>query len=389
MKIFHLSDLHIGKQLHNYSLKVNQEDILKKIVKKAEELRPDVIVIAGDIYDKSVPSAEAYTIFDDFLNQLSDLRPAIPVLIIAGNHDSAERLRYASGFLKKHHIFISVLPPASKEEYLQKITLNDNYGEVDFYLLPFLKPGYVRHLFEEGIVTSYETAVQAVIERENIDYSRRNILVAHQFFVNGGQEIELSDSEQTSFSVGGIDSVDVSIIDSFDYAALGHIHKAQSVSKPWIRYCGTPLKYSVSEENQEKSITMVTISEKGKEPVVETIPLTPILDVRKEKGLLIDIINRADANNCHDYVSVTITDEIDPYRPKDQLEEVYDNILEILVDNKRTQARLNEVNGETTILSPLAAFEEFFKEMQRSAMSQKEEEIMQEIVEAAREETSE
>lgn len=386
MKIFHLSDLHIGKQLHSYSLRKNQEAILSQIVEQAKTVRPDVILIAGDVFDKSVPSAEAYTVFDEFLNQLADIKPAIPVLIIAGNHDSAERLRYASSFMEKHQIYISVMPPQEEDEHIRKITLKDEFGDVNFYLLPFVKPGYVRHLFEEGVVTSYHSAIEALLSREEIDYSQRNCLLSHQFYVNGGQAPETSDSEQASITVGGLDSVDASLVEKFDYVALGHIHKPQCVLKPTIRYCGTPLKYSVSEENHHKSITVVTFGEKGTDPEIETIPLHAMQDVRKERGLLQEILDRATEENCHDFISVTITDEVDPYKPKDQLEEKYDNILELMVDNKRTQARINEVNGEASVLDPFMAFTEFYQEMLQCPMSQTEEEIMASIIGVSREE---
>ena len=183
MKIFHISDLHIGKHLHFYNMRNNQIEILSQIVDRAKALRPDVIIIAGDIYDKSVPSAESYTIFDWFLNNLSNIEPSIAVLIIAGNHDSAERLDYASGFLEKHNIYISVQHPRNEDEYLKKIVLRDDYGELNFYMLPFTKPGHVRGLFEDGVVTSYDSAIRALIEREKIDYSKRNVLISHQFYI--------------------------------------------------------------------------------------------------------------------------------------------------------------------------------------------------------------
>lgn len=385
MKIFHLSDLHIGKLLHSYSLRKNQEAMLQQIIDKAIIHRPDVILISGDVFDKSVPSGEAYTIFDQFLNKLSDIRPCIPVLIIAGNHDSAERLNYASSFLEKHQIYVSVLPPQEKEERMKKVTLQDEFGELDFYLLPFLKPGYVRHLFDEGVVTTYHSAVKAVIEREDIDYSRRNVLLSHQFYVSGGQAPETCDSEQLTITVGGLDSVDASIVEQFDYVALGHIHKPQSVGKAHIRYCGTPLKYSVSEEHHAKSISMVTIKEKGKSIQIDSLPLVAIQDVRRERGLLQEILSRASEDNCHDFLSVTITDEIDPYKPKDQLEEKYDFILELMVDNTRTKARIQDINGEAAVLNPFQAFCEFYQDMQQCALSREEEQIIAEIIGEARE----
>ena len=381
MKIFHISDLHIGKHLHFYSLAQEQRAILNQIVEKTKEYRPDVIVIAGDIYDKSVPSGEAYRIFDDFLVQLSEITPSIPVLIIAGNHDSPERLQYAASFLEKHHIYISTMPPRNEEEHLRRVTLQDEAGEVDFYLFPFTKPGYVRQLFPEGTELNYEKAFAGVLAREEIDWNRRNVLVAHQFFTTNGQQPQMCDSETTGVVVGGLDAIDTSVISGFDYVALGHIHGPQTIGNGRIRYCGTPLKYSVSEEHHNKSITMVTLEEKGNEPVIETIPLNCDRDVRKIKGTLQELLQAGNEQNCHDYVSITLTDEKEPYRPKDTLEEVYDHILEITVDNMRTRALLSGQEGEIeTLPSPMEAFREFYQIMQQQPLSEEEEAVIQEIL---------
>ncbi len=380
MKLFHISDLHIGKQLHYYNLKDNQIEILEQIVAMTKEYRPDVIMIAGDIYDKSVPSAEAYEIFDRFLIDLSEITPSIPVLIIAGNHDSAERLNYASTFLEKHHIYISVLPPQSEQEYLKKITLHDEHGEVNFYLLPFTKPGFVRHLFKEGAVTSYDSAVRSIIEREEVDFSQRNVLISHQFYIAGDKLPETCESEQAYISVGGVDSVDIAAVKRFDYVALGHLHGPQQIGEKHIRYSGTPLKYSVSEEKHAKSITMVTMGAKGEEIILDKLPLLARQDVRKEKGTLSEIINRATDDNRDDYISITLTDEADLYKPKDQLEEHYRYILEVRVENSRTKAQMENVTGETSVLNPLEAFREFYQEMNNEPMNGEEERIIAEII---------
>lgn len=380
MKLFHISDLHIGKHLHYYNMKDNQIAILKQIVDKAQEYRPDVIIIAGDIYDKSVPSAEAYTIFDQFLMDLSDINPSIPVLIIAGNHDSADRLNYASSFLEKHNIYISVHPPRNADEYLKRLVLKDEYGILNFYLLPFTKPGYVRHLFEEGSITSYDLAIRSLIERENINYNERNVLISHQFYIAGDKSPETCDSEQVYISVGGLDSVDISAVEKFDYVALGHLHRSQSIGKEHIRYSGTPLKYSVSEANHIKSITMVTIKDKGSDLIVETIPLISDQDVRSVKGLLNEVIGMATEENRHDYISITLTDEDDIYKPKEQLEEHYDHILEVKIENSRTKAQLMNTSSEMTVLNPLEAFKEFYQDMQGVPMSHEEEKIMIDVI---------
>lgn len=381
MKIFHLSDLHIGKQLYNYNLKENQQAILSQIVTLAKEHRPDAILICGDIFDRSVPSGEAYTIFDLFLQELSELAPQIPVLVIAGNHDNPQRLSYASSFLEKHQIYLSVSAPATPEEHLKKVVLKDGYGEVNFYLLPFLKPGYVRHLFDEGTVTSYETAVRELLGREQIDFSQRNVLLSHQFYTNQGQKPQCCDSEQAILTVGGLDNVDVSVVEQFDYVALGHIHGAQMVKSPHIRYCGTPLKYSVSEEFHKKAVTMAELGAKGQEVKVTSIPLTPIQEVRRERGLLQEVIGRATKENCHDFISVTLTDEKEPYHPKEQLEEVYDAILELRVDNTRTRNMLESEEEGSILLHPMEAFRAFYQEMQNQPMSSEEEGIIGAILE--------
>jgi exonuclease SbcD len=385
MKLFHISDLHIGKQLHYYNLKDNQVEILKQIVDKANEYRPDSIIIAGDIYDKSVPSAEAYTIFNQFLIDLSDIRPSIPILIIAGNHDSAERLNYASSFLERHHIYISVLPPQKEEEYLKKVVLRDEHGDVNFYLLPFTKPGYVRHLFDDGVVTSYDTAITALLHREGIDYNQRNVLISHQFYISGEVTPQTCESEQLYISVGGIDSVEVTSVKNFDYVALGHLHGPQHIGEQYIRYSGTPLKYSVSEEKHLKSITMVTLGKKGTDILTEKLPLIASQDVRKEKGTLSEIIGRATDENRHDFVSITLTDESEIYKPKDQLEEHYDHILEIQVENSRTRLQLECASKEASVLDPFEAFKEFYLEMQNFPLSEIEEKIIADVISMVKE----
>lgn len=379
MRFFHLSDLHIGKQLHAYSLRDNQQAALSQVVERAREYRPDAILICGDIFDRAVPSGESYTVFDKFLQELSAITPAIPVMMVAGNHDNAQRLGYASSFLEKHQIYLSVSAPTQQEDHLKKIVLHDGYGEVNFYLLPFLKPGYVRHLFAEGAVRSYESAVREILGRENIDYGKRNVLLSHQFYTNGGQEPKRCESEQLVISLGGLENVDVSVVEKFDYVALGHIHGAQKVKFPHIRYCGTLLKYSVSEEHHRKSITMVTMGAKGEGIAIETLPIEPVQDVRKVRGLLKEVIESATDENRHDFLSVVLTDEKEPYHPKEQLEEAYDCILEVRVDNARTRNRL-QGQGEEFCQQPMEMFRSFYQEMQGQPLTAEEEAMVEGIV---------
>ena len=384
MKFFHLSDLHIGKQLHHYNLKEDQKHLLGEIAEYARKLRPDAIVIAGDIYDKSIPSAEAVTIFDEFLTELAEIEPEIPVLIISGNHDSAERLQYAAGFLKKHQIFVAGNVPAEKDEYLQKVTLHDEHGAVNFYLLPCMKPSYVRNVADNA-PESYTEAVDMILSRENINVSERNVLVSHQFYTKGNELPETCDSER--ISVGGIDNVDTSAVSQFDYVALGHIHKLQRVGAEHIRYCGTMLKYSVSEADHTKVLTMVELKEKNAAPIITNYPLHPLRDVKKKKGTLEEIIKQATESDTKDYVSITLTDETELYRPKDQLEKYYEHILEIRIDNTRTRNQLLQEEEGIRNESPLDAFCNFFHEMQGRKMDEAELKFMQEIFENVKEGT--
>ena len=388
MKFFHLSDLHIGKQLHYYNLKEDQETILAQVVDAARNYRPDAVVIAGDVYDKSVPSAEAVTVFNRFLTELSGIMPPIPVLMIAGNHDSARRLDYAREILDRHHIHISGVPPKEPEEYLKKVTLKDAYGEVDFYLLPFVKPGYVRNLLDGEAEESYTEAVRVLLDRENVDASRRNVLVSHQFYTSGGKEPFRSDSE--AVVVGGLDNVDVSVLEKFDYGALGHLHRAQQIGESRFRYCGTLLKYSVSESSDDKSLLMVELKEKGTEPACTRIPLSPLRDVRRIEGKFETLLAGAeDRKQKEDYISVTITDEVEPYQFRERLEEAYPHLLEVKVENTRTRTRMKEQAEVMDISDPFQVFCQFFEEIQGRKMLETEEMLLEDIWKEVLEETEE
>ena len=391
MKLFHLSDLHIGKLLCGYSLKENQERVLSQIADYAKEEHPDAILICGDIYDKSAPSGEAYVMFDRFLEALSEIRPRIPVLIIAGNHDSPERLSYASSFLERHSIYLSVFPPVREDEFLKKIELADEYGPVDFYLLPFLKPGYLRPLLPEGSVLSYEEAVRFLLSREKIDPKRRNVILSHQFYTAGQSEPETCDSEAAVAMAGGLDRIDISVLDAFDYAALGHLHGSQRVGRESARYCGTPYKYSVSEERHHKAVTVVELGKKGEEPRLRFLPLSGLQDVRRLRGTLEEVLEAASGGQpsvpsassgvCHDFVSVTITDEQEPYRIRERLEERYDHLLELRVDNARTRARLAESGTENDPApEPMEAFRQFYETVNHTPLPEEGERIMKRLI---------
>lgn len=377
MKFFHLSDLHIGKQLHRYSLAEDQRHILSQIVELVRSEQPDAILIAGDIYDVSVPSAEAVSLFDYFLSALCAITPQIPILLIAGNHDSARRIDFASSILEKHQVYIAGLPPMHQEEKIHRVTLQDEYGEVDFYLLPFVKPSYVKGIFEEEI-KGYDMAVKKLIEREEIDPTRRNVILTHQFYTASGVEPQTCDSEIAV--VGGIENVDIAALEPFDYAALGHIHRAQKMGNAKNRYCGTPLAYSVSEAGEEKSVTVVTLKEKGSEPEIMTLPLTPLRKVRKLTGNLETILDQATEEMREDYVSITLTDEVEAYQPKEQLEEKFDHILEIRIDNARTRKLMELTEQKVEDLNPYEAFCAFFLEMNQREMTEEEDKILRSVL---------
>lgn len=383
MKFFHISDLHIGKQLHHYSMLEEQREILAQVVAYARLEQPDAVLLAGDIYDTPVPSAEAVALFDEFLTNLCAAAEKLEICIIAGNHDSAKRIDYASAILAKHRVHIAGMPPVNKEQFLKKITVEDSFGKVNIYLLPFVKPAYVRKLFdEEGL--SYDMAVKKLLAREEISSVERNILVSHQFYTAAGAKPELSDSEVRM--VGGIENVDAECLEIFDYAALGHIHKSQKIGREENRYCGTLLQYSVSEAADEKNLLMAELREKGSAPILTKLPLKPIRRVRRLIGGIEEVLEMAAEENCSDYVSITLTDEVEAYHPKERLEERYDHILEIKIDNARTRKLLEFGELETETLEPQEAFMTFFMEMNGRELTEEEEAVLQEIINGQKEE---
>ena len=377
MKFFHLSDLHIGKQLHLYSLKEEQRAVLNEIIQYAEKEKPQAIVIAGDVYDKSVPSAEAVAVFDEFIRKLSEL--SLKILVISGNHDSPERLEFAGSLLEKQGLYIAGLPPVNESDHIKKVVLRDEEGEVCFWLLPFLKPSYVRGIFPEKENLSYTEAVKMLLEREEMDLSVRNVLVTHQFFTASGKEPLRSDSE--TVYVGGAGNVDISAVQNFDYVAMGHIHKAQSVGEERFRYCGTPLKYSAGESKDTKTLISVTLGKKGESLKIEELPLRPIRDVQQLKGRFEELMKLG----TEDYVSLTLTDEKMPYQPREQLEKVFPNILELKVENTRTKRELSGFLKEAVQAEPCVLFENFYEEIHGIAMTKEEKKLVGEILEKVQE----
>ncbi len=382
MRFFHLSDLHIGKQLFRYHLVQEQADILRQIVEAAKMRKPDAILIAGDVYDKAVPMVEAVRMMDDFLTELSRIRPQIPVFLIAGNHDSKERLEFASRLLARQKIYISAIPPESQTEFLQKVTLTDEFGPVHFYLMPFIKPGHVRRWYGESVDT-YDQAVRVLLEREQIEAAERNVLLTHQFYVNGNNLPGRTESE--TVTVGNIDSVDVSALWKFDYAAMGHIHRGQTVGEPRFRYCGSPYPYSVSEGEQQKGILEVTLKEKGSSPVVNEIPLKKLRDVRRFYGNLKDALALAGDGVCDDYMSLTLTDEQIPYELKETLQSHFPHLLQVQFDNAQTRAILEDTAADVDTTDPMEIFSGFFEELHGRKLNDTEASIVKEIINDAKE----
>jgi len=324
MRFFHISDLHIGLKLLNRDLYEDQEYILKKIVQYAKEYEPDAVVLAGDIYDRSMPSAEAVGLFDSFINELREAVPKAYILMISGNHDSGARLNLYRNILAKEKLYSVGLPPMTNNERIEKVTLSDKFGEVNFYLLPFVKPSMVKNVFDTA-PDSYDDAVRLLIERENIDLQKRNVIVSHQFYLPNGENpenIKRADSEIVT--VGNIDEVFADILCKFDYAALGHIHKASKVKYEHIRYAGTPIACSVSEAGQEKGFLMIDLFEKGNVNV-ETITLEPLRRVRKLEGILEDVLKEA----SEDYVEVTILGDILSSDDITRVRNAFPNLLDI------------------------------------------------------------
>lgn len=304
MKFLHLSDLHLGIRLHNYDLREDQLAVLEQILEIVREQRPDAVVIAGDLYDKAVPSAEAVALFDFFVTGLHEADPDMAVMVISGNHDSPQRTDCYREILNGQNIYMVGLPPERPEENIVQVTREDAYGPVHFYLLPFVKPAYVRPLVG-GEIRTHEEAVRFLLEREDVKQEDRNVLVSHQFFVKRREDAEqVERAENEVFTVGNIDAISTKGLERFDYVALGHIHKPMMAGEEHIRYCGTPMAYSLSEEGQEKGVLAVTLGEKGVAPVIEKIPLTPPHSVRTVRGTLEQVLQEP----SEDYVWVALTD---------------------------------------------------------------------------------
>ncbi|MCI5484155.1 MAG: exonuclease SbcCD subunit D [Clostridiales bacterium] len=371
MKLIHLSDLHLGKRLNEFSLGEDQEYILNQILQIVEAEQPDAVVIAGDVYDKAIPSVEAVSLFDEFLVRLAGLH--IHIFVISGNHDSPERIAFGSRLLEETGIHLSPVYGGRVES----VTLEDAFGPVDFYLLPFVKPIHVRRFFPEDPTDTYTQALSTAVGHMNLDEHRRNVLVTHQFVTGASR----SDSEE--ISVGGADNVDSAVFDAFDYVALGHIHSPQHCGSEKIRYCGTPLKYSFSEAKDTKSVTVAELKEKGN-LVIRTVPLKPLRELVELRGTFEELTDRHFYENTtwtRDYVRLTLTDEEDIPDAVGKLRLVYRNLMKLDYDNARTRSNA-EITGAQAqdTRSPLELFASFYELQNNRPMTAEQLVFLEELI---------
>ena len=377
MKFFHLSDLHIGKSVNGFSMLAEQAHIFAQVLAYIKTHRPDAVLVAGDLYDRPVPGVEAVRLFDQFLTSLAG--EGVAVLLISGNHDSPERLGFASRLLTGHRLFISGVFAGR----MQKVALPDAHGEVFFWLLPFLRPLALRGTCQGRAIESYDDAISAAIEQSGVDYTARNVLISHQFYRKAGVTPLRSESELDP--IGGLDAADAALLEGFDYVALGHLHGGQQVGAPHIRYCGSPLKYSFSECRQQKSLTLVEMGEKG-EVDISTLPLTPIHEMREIRGEMEALLREGAASPAgrEDYLRVILTDQAEIVDPVGKLRSVYPNLASLDFENSRTGVDLDALSaraGAVETRSLYDLFGEFFLEVQGAAMSEAQAEIVRSLLE--------
>ena len=377
MKIIHLADLHIGKRVNEFSMIDDQKYILNQILEIIDKEKPDAVIIAGDVYDKQVPSIEAVELLDSFISDISKRKTT--TFIISGNHDSAERLAFGSTLMAMGKIYISPVYNGK----ISKYTLKDDFGSANFYLLPFVKPSHVKRFFPDEKIESYTDAIKVVVDNLKLDTSEINILIAHQFVTGASR------TESEEISVGGLDNVDASVFEDFDYVALGHIHRPQKIGTERIRYCGTPLKYSFSEVNDAKSVSIIEINSK-EDFNLRTIPLIPKRDMRKIRGTYEELTTKTSYENTNtdDYIHVTLTDEFNVADAIQKLRVIYKNIMKLEYDNMRTRES-RKINLDDMVIenkNPLEIFSEFYKLQNNKEMNDEQKEIIKKIMEEVWEE---
>lgn len=372
MKFLHLADLHLGKRVNGFSMLEDQAHILRQILAILDDEQPDGVLIAGDVYDKSVPSVEAVGLLDGFLTELR--ARGVPVLLISGNHDSPERLAFGGRVMDSCGIHISPVYDGA----LAPVTLHDEFGPVHVWLLPFVKPAHMRRWFPDADIESYTDAVAEAVAHMDIDTAARNVLVTHQFVTGGAR----SGSEE--LSVGGTDNVDSGVFAPFDYVALGHLHGAQHIGRETIRYAGSPLKYSFSEARQHKSVTVVTLGEKG-DVQVRTVALTPLRELREIRGSYDELTARSFYEHTtyrSNYLHLILTDEQDVFDAMSRLRTIYPYLMTLDYDNARTRAAGGmSVPAETERRTPLELFEALYQRQNHQPMSEVQREYIAQLME--------
>lgn len=384
MRFFHLSDLHLGIKLYEHDLLKDQKAILDEIVALTRQYQPDAVVFAGDIYDRSVPPVEAVALFDDFMTQLRAALPNGEIMLISGNHDSAQRLDVFRSELSDRGIHMIGNPPMQKGETIERVTLTDDFGAVNFYLLPFVRPGMVRNVVdtkENGDNLSYPEAFSRLLALSPLNPDERNVLVSHQFFLpDGGDAANIERAENEVKQVGNVDAIPASLIADFDYAALGHIHKPMKVGSETLRYCGTPMPYSLSEENQQKGILMVEMGAKG-DVQTTVLPLHPVHQVRKLRATREALLSGA----SEDFVSICVigAKAAEMVGLRELLRERYPNLLELRREEKET-VELAALQERTETLSPYELCLQFAGER----LNAEEKALLTEVMNAMKEENA-
>ena len=379
MRFLHTADLHIGKRVNEFSMLEDQEYILRQILKTADKEQVEAVLIAGDVYDKQVPSAEAVRLFDWFLTQLNSQK--LPVFVIGGNHDSVERLSFGAQIMEESGVYLT----QSYDGKVVPVRLEDEYGSVNLWMLPFLKPAMVKRFFPEQDIVTYQDALETVIGHMELNREERNLLIAHQFVtgaVTGGSE------DSVEVFVGGVENVDASVFADFDYVALGHIHRAQSAGGEQIRYSGTPLKYSFSEIRHEKSVTIAELKEKGSLTVHQE-PLKPLHDMREIRGSYEELVLRENyqGTDLEDYLHVILTDENDIPDVIGRLRSIYPNIMKLDYDNQRTRRNQELMKEEAAVeQSPMELLGQFFLQQNNQEMSPEQTEYARTLMETIRKE---
>ncbi len=385
MKILHLADLHLGKILQEQSLIEDQEYMLKEIINIIKVEKVQVLLISGDVYDRSVPPTEAVNLLDDFLKILiKDLK--IKVFIISGNHDSKDRLGFGNKIFEDEGLYIE----SKYNGRLKKVRLEDEYGPLNIYMLPFIKPVEVKKFFEDDLENNYDLAINKIIEKEEIDESERNIIMVHQFVTAGNVKPERTESEV--LSLGGIENVDVSNFKSFDYVAIGHVHRPQKIGRDTARYAGTILKYSFSEINHNKSIPIIDIKEKGN-ITINLLPLKPLRDMREIKGPIEELIKEENykEGNLEDYIKAIITNEEPVYDAIGKIKKIYPNTLKLEIQNSKTINKNEEQNinlEELKKKSELELFSDFYKLQNNLELNEEQKEIVKNIISEVKHETN-